>query len=123
MFKPLSKLLIITSLLIAFVGQAMGSYVVTFDDARTNQQVNTQQLDADEAGDNHGITEKDDCCDVDCCEDQCFCPANACVAMIYLDNTVTQSCLKLISEFALPYTQKSPHYIATSLYRPPIFTS
>ncbi|MEP0354325.1 hypothetical protein [Paraglaciecola sp.] len=121
--KPLSKLLIMTTLLIAFVGQAMGSYVLTFDDVSANQQVNIQQQSAVKGYSDHDANEVDDCCDIDCCEGECFCPENACTSVVYLDNPHAQSTLMLISEFALATVQESPQFFATSLYRPPIFTS
>ncbi|MDU0356176.1 hypothetical protein RS130_21890 [Paraglaciecola aquimarina] len=65
----------------------------------------------------------DDCCDIDCCEGDCFCPANACTSMVYVDNTLALSKLILNSELALSFVQASPQYIVSSLYRPPIFTS
>lgn len=130
MYKSLSKLLIMMTILVAFVGQAMASHFLTFDDANVNQQVNIQQQSAVEFDKNNDAkatadtsNDVDDCCDTDCCEGECFCPANACVSMVYLNNSLDQSSLILINEFALATTQKNPQNIVSSLYRPPIFTS
>lgn len=118
------------TILVAFVGQAMASHFLTFDDASVVQQVDIQQQSAVEFDKNHDANapadtsnDVDDCCDTDCCEGECICPANACISMVYLDNSIAQSSLILISEFALATTQKNPQNIVSSLYRPPIFTS
>ncbi|MEP1445750.1 MAG: hypothetical protein ABJK37_06520 [Paraglaciecola sp.] len=137
MFTPLSKLLIMITLLVAFVGQSMAYHFVPPDEGSTSSQTvdgeASQQTKGNKLNDSLqnsldgantlASEDVDDCCDIDCCEGECFCPANACASMVYVDNTLTFSKLILNSELALPFVQAFPQYIASSLYRPPIFTS
>ncbi|MGB1197457.1 MAG: hypothetical protein ACPG46_00320 [Thalassotalea sp.] len=65
----------------------------------------------------------DNCCDVECCEGECICPANTCASALYVNMAFLQSIFTMLSESTLGLTQKQPHFIASSLYRPPIFIS
>jgi hypothetical protein len=124
MSKPLSKLLIIITILVAFVGQAMAYKFMAVNDTDSNLQ-STAQL---QIFDNNTFGEKssendDDCCEIECCESECICPANACTSNVYLDTNLSLSELVILSESMLSLQSKDTHFIASSLYRPPIFTS
>ncbi|OHU95330.1 hypothetical protein [Pseudoalteromonas byunsanensis] len=64
----------------------------------------------------------DDCCEIECCEDDCICPANTCITFLYIENPVMHSNLVNLTEPVLPANSTATRAFATSLYRPPIFT-
>lgn len=122
MSKSLSKLLIIMTILIAFVGQAIAYHFMDVYDAHSNLQ-STAQL---QINDYYGVKSSendDDCCEIECCESECICPANACISPVFLDTKLSLSELVILSESMLSLQSKDTHFIASSLYRPPIFTS
>ncbi|WP_042149971.1 hypothetical protein [Pseudoalteromonas sp. '520P1 No. 412'] len=122
MFKLLSKLLFIITIAVAFIGQTMAYHIMpSFDDMSELHTKVFQQ--AVENNDHDMNTSDDDCCEIDCCETECICPANACASFTYLDNNTDISELVILSEQQLSLATKSTHFIANSLYRPPIFTS
>ena len=132
MYKPLSKLLIIITILVAFVGQAMAYHFMAVNDTHSNLQ-STAQLQvfdndtydgqSSENNDGQSSENNDDCCEIECCESECICPANACISPVYLDTNLSLSELVILSESMLSLQSKDTHFIASSLYRPPIFTS
>lgn len=67
--------------------------------------------------------QSDDCCDVECCENECICPANACATIVYLSTSVSLSVWVTLSDSSFPLTVQSTRYINKPLYRPPIFPS
>lgn len=124
MYKPLSKLLIIITILVAFVGQAMAYHFMAVNDTHSNLQ-STAQLKVfdNDTYDGQSSENNDDCCEIECCESECICPANACISPVYLDTNLSLSELVILSESMLSLQSKDTHFIASSLYRPPIFTS
>ncbi len=112
-------------MLLAFIGQTMAIHFMAPNDGASEQHTNIQQppLLNDANGNNTHASETDDCCDVDCCENECICPANACASIAYLDNYLSLSELVVLSEPILSLTTKGTHFIARSLFRPPISTS
>jgi len=124
MLKSLSKLLFLITILVAFVGQTMAYHFMASYDGTSEQHLKIQQQTF--VNDNYSANASEDidgCCEVECCESECICPANACASMAYLGNSLPLSELVVLSEPPLSLTTKATHFIATSLYRPPIFTS
>jgi hypothetical protein len=64
-----------------------------------------------------------DCCTDECCDGACVCIANGCTSAMSLNVELIPATSMLLSES--PYLQSfaQPKSIATSRYRPPIFTS
>ena len=121
MFKALSQLLFMIILLVAFVGQTMAYSLMASYDSISELQTSTQ-LQSSSTAHNESSSEND-CCDVECCESECICPANACASMVYLDSNLPISDLAVISEPLNLLSTQATVVIARSLYRPPIFTS
>ena len=151
MHKPLIKFLLMISVLFSYVGQTMAYHVIAMGDGtleqsalskstnnkqqannqpqenikqQTNakQQTNIALLTQDTHSENQSES-VDDCCDVECCESECICPSNTCAANAYLLSSLPLSDFVLLSESLLLLKGQASHFIASSLYRPPIFTS
>ncbi|RLV59853.1 hypothetical protein D5018_09755 [Parashewanella curva] len=126
-------------MLLAFVGQVVAYHYVAVHKDISNSQFSSQKLfldnqDSDLTTRNDLLVEgaakdqltsekEEDCCEVQCCENDCFCPANACAPVVFLELSLPTLESAKISEPVLPVKSKSTRFIATSLYRPPIFTS
>lgn len=125
MFKPLSKVLVVVAMLIAFVGQAL-AYTAMSCEMSSGSHESHMNMDhskmSHHEGMNHGEMDKssngqsEDCCDV-----ECVCPANACSSTTVLNSSVDSTDIQLLSESLAALQPKQPHSISTSLYRPPIF--
>lgn len=122
MLKPLPKLLLIITMLVAFMGQTMAYHFIALNEITSEKQTNVQLSNFVENNDNSNAS-VDDCCQVECCESECICPANVCTSSAYIDNRLSMSDIIFLSEPLLSLATKGTHFIATSLYRPPIFTS
>lgn len=124
MFKLLSNLLITITLLVAFVGQTMAYHFIPSFDGIIDQHKEIQQQASVKVYDSESAdTLDDDCCEVDCCESDCICPANGCASIAYIASHIPQSELVFLSESLLLLAAKNSNVIASSLFRPPIFTS
>ncbi|PAJ72141.1 hypothetical protein CJF42_22815 [Pseudoalteromonas sp. NBT06-2] len=124
MLKPLSKLMLMITILVAFLGQTMSYHFMASYDGTSEFHTKIQQQTFVYDNDSSNTSESiDDCCEVECCEIECICPANACASIAYLDNNIPISELLILSEPQLSLTTKGTHFIAKSLYRPPIFAS
>ncbi|NMM40231.1 hypothetical protein [Pseudoalteromonas arctica] len=123
MFKSLSQLLFMIILLVAFVGQTMAYSLMTSYDSISELQTSTQLQPFSTEHSSAKSASEDDCCDVECCENECICPANACASMLYLYSNLPLSELVVISESLNLLSTQATFFTATSLYRPPIFTS
>lgn len=129
MFNSLLKLLFMITLLIALVGQAMSFHVMASHDDISGVQYTAPlhmpdyQSDDFKASEHKNALAEVDCCEIECCESECICPLNACASIVYLDSHLLLSKLMTLSESLLPFTIKETHFIAMSLYRPPIFIS
>jgi len=124
MFKALSKLLFMMTLLVALLGQTMASHFIASNDDSFHFQTEIQQeMFVSYSNDSNTSQENEECCKVECCETECICPANTCASVVFLDTNLPISTLVALSESMLPFERKAPHFIATSHYRPPIFTS
>jgi len=115
MSKAFSKVLVITLMLVAFVGQAFAysamSCEMSLGSHESHMNMEHSKMSHHE-GMEHGDMNKssngqsEDCCGV--------CPTNAC------SSTTVLSC-QIFSESVAALQSKQPHSISTSLYRPPIF--
>ena len=123
MSKSLSQLLFTILLLFVFVGQTVTYSIMASNDSIYELQTSTQVQSSSTAHLSTGSDSDDDCCDVECCESECICPANACVSMVYLDSTLLLPDLIVITESLNLLSTQATYFIATSLFRPPIFPS
>ncbi|MDU0352695.1 hypothetical protein RS130_01095 [Paraglaciecola aquimarina] len=125
MITPISRVLVVGAILIAFVGQVLAYSAMSCEMSSSSHeshmnmgQAKTHHHEGMDHGEmnkiNNGQTE--DCCDVDC-----VCPANACSSTIVLNSSVDLTDIQLLSEPVAELQSKQPYSISTSLYRPPIF--
>ncbi|MBU2971925.1 hypothetical protein KO527_21530 [Pseudoalteromonas sp. C2R02] len=102
----------------------MAYHFMAVNDTHSNLQSTAQMKVFDnDTYDGQSSENNDDCCEIECCESECICPANACISPVYLDTNLSLSELVILSESMLSLQSKDTHFIASSLYRPPIFTS
>ena len=120
MSKAFSKVLVITLMLFAFVGQAFAYSAMPCEmssgshESHMNMNMNMNMDHGDMNKSSNGQSE--DCCDV-----ECICPANACSSTTVLNSSVDSTDIQILSESVAALQSKQPHSISTSLYRPPIF--
>ena len=118
--KSLLKLLLTITLLVAFVGQTMADHFIS---SNTTLSEHFTKMQVDIIVNDRVNALVDDCCEVECCENQCICPANACASIAYIDNNLPLTESMAISDPLLTLATKATYFIAASLYRPPIFTT
>ncbi|OCQ23809.1 hypothetical protein A7985_07680 [Pseudoalteromonas luteoviolacea] len=124
MLKPLTKFFIVIATLIAFVGQASAYNFMGATEHNTEVQDTTQSIQLASAGlDTTNIPSDDDCCEVDCCESDCICPANACIAFVYLSAQSNTSSVVAQGQSTFNDETQRPNSVQAPLFRPPIFTS
>ncbi|WP_158678123.1 hypothetical protein [Pseudoalteromonas sp. T1lg23B] len=107
-----------------FVAQSMAhaSIILINDSMVANTTEPAQVLTASDDG--HIASQNSDgCCEVECCEEQCICPANTCISFLYIENISMHSNLVGLVESILPLHTATTRAFITSLYRPPIFIS
>lgn len=124
MFKAVSRVLVIAIMLIAFVGQAIAfntsmSCETSVDSLSPKfseliKHYDLKPMDTDNT---------EDCCGIECCDVDCICIANACSSFIYFHTEVNSTKSTALSDVVYIQQSEQPKSIATSLYRPPIFTS
>ena len=118
MSKAFSKVLVITLMLVAFVGQAFAYSAMSCEmssgshESHMNMNMNMNHGDMNKSSNG----QSEDCCDV-----ECICPANACSSTTVLNSSVDSTDIQILSESVAALQSKKPHSISTSLYRPPIF--
>ena len=118
MSKAFSKVLVITLMLFAFVGQAFAYSAMSCEmssgshESHMNMNMNMNHGDMNKSSNG----QSEDCCDV-----ECICPANACSSTTVLNSSVDSTDIQILSESVAAMQSKQPHSISTSLYRPPIF--
>lgn len=116
MFKPLSKVLVVVAMLIAFVGQAL-AYTAMSCEMSSGSHESHMNMNMDHGDMNKSSNgQSEDCCDV-----ECICPANACSSTTVLNSSIDSTDIQIFSESVAALQSKQPHSISTSLYRPPIF--
>lgn len=120
MSKAFSKVLVMTLMLVAFVGQAFAYSAMPCEmlsgshESHMNMNMNMNMDHGDMNKSSNGQSE--DCCDV-----ECICPANACSSTTVLNSSIDSTDIQIFSESVAALQSKQPHSISTSLYRPPIF--
>ena len=114
MSKAFSKVLVITLMLFAFVGQAFAYSAMSCEMSLGSHESHMKMDHGDMNKSSNGQSE--DCCDV-----ECICPANACSSTTVLNSSVDSADIQILSESVAAMQSKQPHSISTSLYRPPIF--
>lgn len=116
MSKAFSKVLVMTLMLVAFVGQAFAysSMPCEMSSGSHESHMNMNMDHGDMNKSSNGQSE--DCCDV-----ECICPANACSSTTVLNSSIDSTDIQIFSESVAALQSKQPHSISTSLYRPPIF--
>ncbi len=124
MFKAVSKVLFITVLLVAFVGQAIAfntsmSCETPVDSISPNFSELVQHFDSNPIDTNS----PEDCCGIECCDLDCICIANACSSFIYFNSESDSIKTAALSEAVYRQKSEQPNAISTFLYRPPIFIS
>ena len=118
MSKAFSKVLVITLMLVAFVGQAFAYSAMSCEmssgshELHMNMNMNMDHGDMNKSSNG----QSEDCCDV-----ECICPANACSSTTVLNSSIDSTDIQIFSESVAALQSKQPHSISTSLYRPPIF--
>jgi hypothetical protein len=147
MLPKLSQVLVLSVLLLAFLGQAMGYSLfnsceengvlsssnlgtsnlnISNVTAPVHNDVNTSldnTLSSNKAKSSEHVKSQVDCCTDECCDAACVCIANGCTSAMYLNVELIPSKPMLLSESPyLPFFAQ-PKSISTSRYRPPIFTS
>lgn len=122
MSKAFSKVLVITLMLVAFVGQAFAYSAMPCEmssgshESHMNMNMN-MNMNMDHGDMNKSSNgQSEDCCDV-----ECICPANACSSTTVLNSSVDSTDIQILRESVAALQSKQPHSISTSLYRPPIF--
>lgn len=136
MCKPLSKVLIVMTMLIAFLGQTLAYSAMACEMAGDAHQAHNTMVNGEETMSHHSMdhsssdhgnmnhpmpgqdktSNSDDCCGVDC-----ICPANACTSFTLLSAPTTYVDLALLNEAVNLLPIEQPSSLPTSLYRPPIF--
>ncbi|MBV2128895.1 hypothetical protein [Arsukibacterium indicum] len=114
MSKAFSKVLVITLMLFAFVGQAFAYSAMPYEMSSGCHESHMNMDHGDMNKSSNGQSE--DCCDV-----ECICPANACSSTTVLNSSVDSTDIQILRESVAALQSKQPHSISTSLYRPPIF--
>ncbi|MDG1750974.1 MAG: hypothetical protein P8I03_04845 [Thalassotalea sp.] len=129
MFKGVSRVLIITMMLAAFVGQAMAFNTSMSCENSISSLSNTSELVKHyELVKNYDTSKIDtdsqeDCCGIECCDLGCVCVANACSSFVYFHTEVHSIKTAILSDVVYIQQSEQPKPIATLLYRPPIFIS
>ncbi|KZN68246.1 hypothetical protein N473_07420 [Pseudoalteromonas luteoviolacea CPMOR-1] len=124
MLKPLSHVLIITAVLVAFIGQSLAyNFAMSFEQGSTLVvDLHLTVSDAQrELG--SGAQNEDDCCEVDCCEDECICPSNACMTFAYVKPDNHSVSFSKYHHMLFNISHEHPIKVQDSLFRPPIFAS
>ncbi len=125
MFKPLSKVLVVVAMLIAFVGQAFAYSAVpcemSLGSHESHMNMEHSKMSHHEGMDHGDMNKSSNGQSEDCCDVECVCPTNACSSTTVLNSSIDSTDIQIFSEFVAALQSKQPHSISTSLYRPPIF--
>ena len=124
MYKTVSRFLITTVMLVAFIGQALAfntnvPCVTPVDSLSHNSSELVEQNEL------HTIkTERsEDCCGIKCCGVDCTCIINACSSIVYFNTGISSIKATEFSEIFYIQEFEQTNSISSLLYRPPIFTS
>lgn len=146
MLKAISKVVVLTIMLVAFISQAMAFNTSmpceSADDEHQNALATSQNLspsvltnkvlthsvstDSVVKGSDSTVIDADnhgDCCGIECCDLDCGCITNTCTSVVYF--TINAATIKAVALGENLYLQQlvQPQSLSTSLYRPPIFTA
>ncbi|MGJ8680428.1 hypothetical protein [Paraglaciecola sp.] len=124
MFKPLSKVLVLAAMLIAFVGQALAystmSCEMPSDSHQSHMTMDHSSMKHHEGMD-HSDMKTSASSSEDCCDQDCICPANACTSVTFLNANSGSTDILGFTDTIVNQGAEHPKSISTSLYRPPIF--
>lgn len=124
MKKISAKVLVLTVMFFAFIGQAIAFGTAAPCDSFEEQHSSSEYIMVDFNNDSVGdINSKDECCDVECCDLGCFCIANACSSLVYLITEINATNASLYSESDYLHKSEQTKSVAASHFRPPILTS
>lgn len=128
MLKPFSKALVLTAMLIAFIGQALAYTTMSCEmpkdlhDTHMAQVATTHQENMNHhEGMNHDDMHNSAASDADCCGSECVCPENACHSISFVTSEPSSTDFFSLTEVVIHQSAAQPHAISKSLYRPPIF--
>lgn len=129
MLNPLSKVLVVVAMLIAFVGQALANTSMSCEmSAKSHQPYMTMEhVDMDHSSMSHDSMEHsminvsnmqshEECCGADCA-----CPVSACTALSIVSSAPSTGLLARLSEGVMLQHVSQPKSISSTLFRPPIF--
>jgi hypothetical protein len=133
MFKAVSKGIIVAVICVAFIGQTMALSMATPGDTAVDAQhscVSEQTKHKDPASIDSELSalcfDKEccdkECCDKECCDLDCICIANACSSIVYLPDFLGLTSTFLVTALIFRQPSEQANYLASLLYRPPIFT-
>lgn len=125
MLKAFSKIFIVLTMLLAFVGQVMANYTIISCESSTNLDLTVKHSEKISHIDFNNNTNETaiDCCDDDCCSIACVCTANSFTPTKYLNTEIIPFQFIIFNQ-AIPLQKLGqPKSISTSRFRPPIFTS
>ena len=121
MFKPLSQFVMIIAILLSFGLQAMASSAQLMP-ANAEKAPHSHSANTNEQAE-HSSESSDECCDTQCCESDCFCPANTCASVAWLSISANTKAIAASGAAVFHHTKRSLSSLYDTLYRPPIFTS
>ena len=128
MFKAVSKGIIVAVICVAFIGQTMALSMATPCDTAVDAQhssVSERIKHKDPASIDSELSAlccDKECCDIECCDLDCICIANACSSIVYLPDFLGLTSTFLVTDLIFRQPSEQANYLASLLYRPPIFT-
>lgn len=127
MCKSLAQVMLITLMLIAFIGQTLAfsamscemsmkmspiEQLAQTDHIPVKHYSSSLAIDTSKAVNKHTQ---------DCCDNDCVCPTNACTTTTALFSSVLTTAIYFESETPISLPTEQPNAIYSSLFRPPIF--
>lgn len=114
MIQSLFKMFITSLLVLSFVVQATSIAV-------PNSCEDPEQTDSSVvAGSLLDLEQQDDCCELDCCDANCFCLGGASSNAVYLPLEFVNFTLPLPNNSVIADDSAPPLTMSSTLYRPPI---
>ena len=122
MLKAESRVLIITMILVAFIGQAIAfNTSISCENSVDSLSPHSSELVKHLGLKAIDANSPEDCCGIECCDLGCTCVANACSSFVYFNSEVHSTKTAVLSDVVHMQPLEQPKSIATLLYRPPIF--
>lgn len=130
MFKPISNVLVVLIMLVAFVGQALAyssmacemagdphqAHMMMQEESASSHQSMDHENMSHAQMDHSNMSSSDDCCGIDC-----MCPASACTSFTFVTEHAPFSNTTMTNEAIVLPAIEQPSSLPSSLYRPPIF--